>query len=343
MVWAGLLCAGTVIAILPVTLRNHAVSGDWVPVHAAGGVAFYAGNNPNASGTPIASDLLPHWLLTHPLDQRLVHNVVAESVSGRKLGPAEKSAFWFREGAQWIREHPADWLRVERRKLGLFWNAIETWEGRSPLAARDFSWVMGLPLLSFGIAAPLALLGVAVTIRRWRQLFLLHAVIAVHLVASLMFFTVARDRVSVVPILLLFAAAATVWMWDALRARRRGALVASLAGLGLGVWIVHLPFGDDNLEVAYSQLGDRYQSLEEWDEAIDAYGKSLSYDPSNLSDWANLGVAFEHADGHEKDAAWVWNHVTALAGRFRLNLVSERAERHLHALGVEPLLHPETH
>lgn len=88
-------------------------------------------------------------------------------------------------------------------------------------------------------------------------------------------------------------------------------------------------------------LGDRYQSLGQWENAIDAYSKSLNYDPSNLSGWANLGVAFEHVDGHEKDAAWVWNHVIEFAERLGLDLIRTRAVRHLDAMGIEPDVHPE--
>lgn len=202
---------------------------------------------------------------------------------------------------------------------------------------------MRLPLLSFGAMAPFAILGVALTIRRWRRLVLLHAVLVVHLGASLILFTTARERLSAVPILLLFAAAALLWLWDALRARRIAALVSSGVCVGLAFWIVHLPLGDDNLERAYSQLGDRYQNLEQWDLAIDAYGKSLSYDPSNISGWAKLAVSFEQAEGHRKDAIWVWNHVIEFAGRWRLELIRERAERHLHALGAELEVHPESY
>jgi tetratricopeptide (TPR) repeat protein len=186
------------------------------------------------------------------------------------------------------------------------------------------------------------LLGVALTIGKWRRLFPLHAVLAVHLGATLIFFAVARDRVSVVPVLALFAAASLVWLWDALRARRGAALLPSLAGLGLACWVVHLPLGDDQLEKAYSQLGDRYRSLEQWDLAIDAYGKSLSYDPSNISDWAKLALSFEEVEGERKQAVWVWNHVAKFAERWRLELFSERAERHLDALGAEPHVHPES-
>ena len=141
-----------------------AVSGDWVPVHSEGGAAFYTGNNPEANGTLAASDLLPHWITNDSLDQRRVFDLVADWASGRKLGPSEKSSYWYGEGARWIREHPGDWLRMELRKLGLFWNAVEVWEVRSPRLAPDFSWVMGLPLLSFGVMAPLALLGILITI-----------------------------------------------------------------------------------------------------------------------------------------------------------------------------------
>ena len=46
---AGLLL-GAALAIAPATLRNHAVSGEWVPISTNYGINLYAGNHPGASG-----------------------------------------------------------------------------------------------------------------------------------------------------------------------------------------------------------------------------------------------------------------------------------------------------
>ena len=48
--------------------------------------------------------------------------------------------------------------------------------------------MLRLPLLRYGVVAPLGLLGIALSARRWRALFPLHAMLGVYLAAALVFF-----------------------------------------------------------------------------------------------------------------------------------------------------------
>ena len=48
---AGCLLAAAALVVLPVTLRNRAVSDEWVLVATNGGITFWQGNNPAARGT----------------------------------------------------------------------------------------------------------------------------------------------------------------------------------------------------------------------------------------------------------------------------------------------------
>ena len=47
---AGAFLAGAALMVLPVTLRNYALTGEWVLVSHAGGLNFFIGNNPDANG-----------------------------------------------------------------------------------------------------------------------------------------------------------------------------------------------------------------------------------------------------------------------------------------------------
>lgn len=84
--------------ILPWTLRNHRVLGEWVPVSTNGGDVFYRANNPLATGgyTPKGEQDLDS------LDE----------VSRGKVG--------FRLGKDWIRQHPGKFLVLAVRKQILF-------------------------------------------------------------------------------------------------------------------------------------------------------------------------------------------------------------------------------
>jgi 4-amino-4-deoxy-L-arabinose transferase-like glycosyltransferase len=339
-IWGALLFAGVAAAILPASLRNYAVAGEFALVNAGGGISFYTGNQPSANGSYGISRLYPRVVADDPVEQRQLFTEVAEQVSGRELGPSVVSAFWTREGLEYISARPARWMRHEIRKLGLFWNAAELWNERSPTAERAFSWVRRIPLVGFGIAAPLALLGMCIAAREWRRLYLLYAVVAVHLAESLIFSVLSRERISAVPVLLLFASAAACWLWDRMRSRRLRVFAAGAVGLGFAVWLVHLPLSPENLAMAYYRLGDRFAQLEQWDAAIEYFGRSLNRDPGAISTWSNLALAYEARGDSHRDAVHTWLRVLDLARHQDLHLHMERAEQHLRDLGIEPLVAP---
>jgi 4-amino-4-deoxy-L-arabinose transferase-like glycosyltransferase len=338
--WAALVLAGLALVILPVSLRNFAVAGEFALVNTGGGISLYAGNHPNAKGSYGMPRRYPRVVADVPVERRQLFAEVAEQVSGRKLGPSDVSTFWARETLDYISTRPGQWLRHEVRKFGLFWNAAELWNERSPTAERTFSWVRRLPLISFAVVGPLALLGMGILAFEWRRLFLLYAVIEFHLIASLIFSVLARDRMSALPALYLFASAAACWLWDRMRGRRLPSLAIGLVALGVASWLVYLPLSRENLAMAYYRLGDRFVQLEQWDGAIEYFGRSLNRDPGSVSTWSNLALAFEARGDSHRDAVHTWLRVLDLARRQEFHLHADRAEQHLRALGIEPLVAP---
>jgi hypothetical protein len=338
--WAALALAGMLVAILPVSVRNYAVAGELALVNAGGGISLYVGNHPHAKGTYGMPRRYSRVVADAPVERQQLFAQVAEQANGRQLSHSEISAFWARETLEYISTRPGQWLRHEIRKFGLFWNAAELWNERSPTAELAFSWVRRLPLISFALAGPFALLGMGIFARGWRRLYLLYAVIEFHLIVGLLFNVLARDRISAVPALYLFASAAACWLWDQMRSRRIRALATAVVGLGFAVWLVHLPLSRENLAMAYYRLGDRFARLEQWDGAIEYFGRSLNRDPGAVSTWSNLALAYEARGDSPQDAVHTWLRVLDLARRQEYHLHTERAEQHLRALGHEPLIAP---
>lgn len=327
---------GAALTVLPVTLRNYAVGGDFVLVTHAGGLNFFVGNNPDASGVFRVPRIFPRALADDPWEQRATFEAYAERASGRELTPSEVSDFWRARGLDYIRGHPGQWLRLELRKLALSVNAHEPWNIRSYTLTRDFSWVLRLPLLSFGALAPLALLGIALTWRDWRRLVPLYAMLGTVLATLLVFFVLARYRMPAVPVLAIFAAAGLVALADLVRARRwRSVALAALLALGFGL-VTQRSLVREDLSVAYYNLGNRYRELAQWDDAIEAYRESLRRNPSYVSAYNNLAIAYERSGAHEAEAIQVWEQVRALAEARGLDRYVDRANRHLRALGAEP-------
>jgi len=224
---AALLLLGAGVALAPVALRNLAVSGAPVLLTSGGGEVFYLGNYEQANG----AYLPPPFVRPAPAFEHEDFRAEARRRSGLPLTRAEASRFWFREGARAIAASPGRWLRLESRKLALFWNARELPDNYSyEVFAAD------IPLLRwtvrFGAVAPLALVGIALSARRWRALAPLYLVLVTFLAGELLFFNFSRFRLTVVPLLIAFAAAAVAAGIDAARAHKWRRL-ATIAGSAL--------------------------------------------------------------------------------------------------------------
>lgn len=219
--------AGAAAVLLPLALRNFAVSGEAVLLTSGGGEVFYLGNYEQANG----AYLPPPFVRPAPAFEHEDFRAEARRRTGLPLSRVEASRFWFREGMRAIAADPARWLRLELRKLALFWNARELPDNYSYEV-----FAAEIPLLrwtvTFGVVAPLALVGIALTIRRWRALLPLHLLLATFLAAELLFFNFSRFRLTVVPVLIVFAAAAVAAAIEAAQTRNlRGA--AAITGSAL--------------------------------------------------------------------------------------------------------------
>ena len=115
-----------------------------------------------------------------------------------------------RPGLDYIRDHPGDWLALEGRKFRLFWNRAEIVDTESQESHEDDSPVLRwlASVAHFGVLAPLSCAGVLLTWRDWRRLWLFYALIVVYLLSVMAFYVLARYRLPVVPLLIVFAAAA---------------------------------------------------------------------------------------------------------------------------------------
>jgi tetratricopeptide (TPR) repeat protein len=151
------LLAGVALALAPVALRNGLVGGDYLPTTSQGGVNFYIGNNPRADGTyrPVS----PGKQIPELERQQALR--IAERALGRRLTPAEASRFWLGKALSWAAVHPGSFLRLQLRKLGMFWSWYEWPDAVDYYWVRSLSPVFRLPLLELGGAEILALAGLA--------------------------------------------------------------------------------------------------------------------------------------------------------------------------------------
>jgi tetratricopeptide (TPR) repeat protein len=301
-----------------------------------GGPNFYMGNQREADGTWQVPDLGSRFRADNPDEMQRQFKAAAERSTGHAMKPSEISDYWMARGIEEIRADPLRWLGLELRKLGLHFNAYEVWNIRAFELSQETSRILQLPLATMGFIAPLGLLGILLSLARWRELVALYGVIVVYLASSLLFFVLARYRLPGVVMLVPFAAFALVRIGEVLLARQ-GRWPLWVAGWGAALALltvfVHLPLesSEGRMHMAYYNLANKYRELERWDEAIAAYRESLRIVPGAVSTHNNLALAYE-LGGRREEAIREWQVVAELGRHQRDRSRVERAERHLQAL-----------
>ena len=232
------LAAG--LTILPATIHNYRASGDLIPVSSNGGINLYIGNHPGAPGV---FQVPPEMRL----DLLASSTEAAERALGRTLSAGEVSDFWAGRAFASMRSRPGPWLGLMARKAALFWNHYEIPNHYHFYFVREFAPVLRLPVSTFGVVAPLGLLGLGLAAARRKRHAALLAAYGVTFMASVVpFFITARYRLPIVPVLLVGAGFALTEMWDWVSARRWRPLVGAallLAALAALVNVRMIEFG----------------------------------------------------------------------------------------------------
>lgn len=127
-----------------------------------------------------------------------------------------------------IDTHPScgAYLRLEARKLQGFWNGHEASNNLNYNLRRHQLRSLALFPVSTHALLPLALLGLLGTLREWRRLWPLHALVAVMLGFCLVAAALARFRLPVIPCLAIYAALGVRLIWRHRESARRTALHA---------------------------------------------------------------------------------------------------------------------
>ena len=209
---------GMAIPIGSVTARNYLVAHEWVVISTNGGINFYIGNNPRSDDT-IAVRAGEPW-------RRLVRESYAHGAGTR----AEQSAYFFKEGFEYLVDQPFDYVHGMGRKTLRLINAREIPRNVDPYVFREFShllslllWQAGPFFFPFGLLAPLAAVGVVASngsarrddLQRAGRLGLL-TFIAAYGGSIVLFFVSSRYRLPMVVVMTLFAANGAVWVWEQL-------------------------------------------------------------------------------------------------------------------------------
>ncbi|MHC4945654.1 MAG: tetratricopeptide repeat protein [Planctomycetota bacterium] len=282
-----LFVLGTALPILPVTIRNYAVAGDFVLTTSQAGTNFYTSHHPgNRTGTLES----PPFINTIPAFEDQDFKREAERQSGAKdMKPSEVSRFWFRKGLAAIADDPGMFAYRTWKKLRYATSDFEPPDNQSLYFVQEyFSTFLRVNLFSFGVIFPFALLGLAITFRQ-RTTWLLHIFFAVYLVSLLIFYVFARSRLPLALALIIFAAYACVWFVRNYRSLQpRQWVPAALLFIAASVW-VWWPVAPIKYTTIWSNLGAAYNMRNDLDKAEHAYQKVVELDPDLSTGHRGLG------------------------------------------------------
>jgi tetratricopeptide (TPR) repeat protein len=297
---AGLVLAGAVLCILPVTIRNAAVAHDFVLTTAQFGPNLYTGNNPeNTTGRYRPPSFL---VAGAPEFEEPGFRAEAERINGRPMKASQIDAFWRGRAIGYITSNFGTFLGVTLKRILMLTNAFEIPDNYNiPFMAR-FSWILRAPLFTFGwFVAPLAAAGIYLSWAERGKFAMLYVLLGAYLASIVFFFVFGRYRLPVVPILIVFAAHAVVKTiqlreWR-MRAIPKIAAVVFLATLVL----VNVPLpasigGTRDFRTAHYNLGIYYATHDQPAEAAEEFESAARLNPELLKDptflWA-AGQAYE--------------------------------------------------
>jgi hypothetical protein len=144
------LCAGVLLVITPLTLRNYLVGKDVVLIAWQGGFNFYLGNNPDATGwSTIAPHILPSLGGGIEDARRL-----AEAETKTKLRPSQISGFWYGKGVEFMLSQPLAWIELTGRKALYFLKGYEIPNAQNAYVNKDFSTILAALLGESEIPPP---------------------------------------------------------------------------------------------------------------------------------------------------------------------------------------------
>jgi tetratricopeptide (TPR) repeat protein len=193
---------GASCVIGTVTLRNVLVGKDLVLVSANAGLNFLIGNNPYSVGIYME----PPFLHGIPESEFPESREYAERSTGRSpMKASEVSAFYLRQGLEFIRDQPGAWLRLAARKIFLAANRLEIAETYSYDYFTERYTLLRWACLDFRSLFALGLLGACVFWAR-AGLHELHVFLLTYGLSLVVFFMASRYRIPLAIPLALFGA-----------------------------------------------------------------------------------------------------------------------------------------
>lgn len=323
---------GAILMVAPVTIRNWHVAGDPVLITAHGGMNFYIGNNPDAAGRFRIPSWIPETRFDNPRRQSDFAKEHAESKVGRTLKPSEVSSYWSGMAWEWIRANPGKAISLAGRKFYLMLSSNEVGDQRQMHLDAAYSWVLRIPAPTFIVVVPLGILGLALTLQRWRRFLTVDAFLISQVAALVIIYTSARYRLPMMPAVMTLAGFAAVWLVDAARARRWVPFGVAAWALALVLFFTVRPTEATVFSSNYFNLANKFRDMGKDEQAIELYRKAISMNKRHLASHNNLALLLAKKQETLEESIASWEEVRKLAEEMKDPPRIERATRNIEAL-----------
>ena len=298
---------GVLLVIAPVSIRNSLLTREFTLTTTQAGQNLYIGNSPyNTTGQFEA----PPWVRPTPGYEQADFAEHARKTANRELSPGQVSRFYVRAALDWARTRPRDFAGLLWRKTVLYFSNYEVSDNQDIYFFSRYSWVLRLPLLSFGLVFALGLAAMILFARGLGRLSLVIFFFA-SAVSVIAFFVFSRYRIPTLPALLPFAGAMPPWLADSYSARpaphvagrsssivHRSSFPARLAGglalilAAFALTLYPVQHGTDEAGAAQSLVNLATVFCDEGDtaKAIATYEEVLKTQPGHSEASKNLGA-----------------------------------------------------
>lgn len=232
-------CAGVLIGMAPVAVRNAVVAGQWSLGSSHGGLNFYIGNSATATGFYEAVPGIAPDIKGQSRDTRRV----AEQALGRPLTDAEVSDYFMNLAWTWISEHPHQAAILFVKKLGYVFHAQHVALPYSyPFYVHDAGTSLRFYAVGPWLLIPLGLVGLVVM---WRttdersNALIWASFVPIYAVSVALFFIAERYRLPLLVPLLVGSGIALDVFTAKLGARQWRALALPVLAVAFGLGLVN--------------------------------------------------------------------------------------------------------
>jgi tetratricopeptide (TPR) repeat protein len=206
-----LFTAPVALALLSLSIRNYSYTGSFSPVTMNPGHVFYEGNNPNANGWHVVYPPMVESIaieIPNEVDRgHIAYRLISRRISDKRSSIPEVNSYWAGKAINFIVDHPIYWVKLNLRKLGAAFNAIR-FHDIDQVSANDRSLQKsGIPSVPFGLIAAMAIIGLILSLKFWRERLLFYAVFICQIGVMTLTYASDRQRISIIALFIFFAAA----------------------------------------------------------------------------------------------------------------------------------------